>query len=278
MNPGRVPPARFARAIAIASAAAAVGCTPGPVGVASLPANALTGNLLAHWTFDEGAGFAVGDSSGNMNDGLISGNSSRWITDGQFAGALHFDSPDQFGNGTGVTVGGFPQATSGFTVSAWYRLSSLLVGPSLSEKGAILSNELLGGGGWVLNLNLPPPPGNGDANYEFGYWTGPGPGLEPDIKAECRCVVLDEWVHLAAVLDAASGGPGALTLYVDGAARVRIDVPAPVSRGLATLYIGRWPGAGHFLAGDVDDIAVWSRVLVPAEIALLGRGPVPNPS
>jgi len=252
-------------------------CTPGPIGVASLPPNVLTGNLLAHWAFDEGIGFSVGDSSGNMNDGLISGSSSRWITDGRFGGALHFDSPDQFGNGTAVTVGGFPQATSGFTVSAWYRLPSALVGPGLAEKGAVLSNELLGGGGWVLNLNLPPPPGNGDANYQFGYWTGPGPGFDPDINAVCTCVVEDQWVHVAAVVDAAFGAPGSLTLYVNGTVQTRITVLAPISRGLSTLYIGRWPGAGHFLAGDVDDIAVWTRPLVAAEIALIGTAPVPNP-
>jgi hypothetical protein len=266
----------FALAAFVATGAATA-CTPGPVGVASLPPNVLTGNLLAHWTFDEGGGFSVGDSSGNMNDGLISGNSSRWISDGRFGGALHLDSPDQFGNGTSVTVGGFPQATSGFTVSAWYRLASVAVGPTLAEKGALLSNELLGGGGWVLNLNLPLPPGNGDANYEFGYWTGPGPGLEPNIKAECRCLVLDEWVHLAAVVDAAAGAPGTVTLYVNGVAQTRVTAPSPIARGLATLYIGRWPGADHFLAGDLDDIAIWSRVLVPAELALLRSGPVPNP-
>jgi hypothetical protein len=256
---------------------AGLACTQGPIGIASLPPNVLTGNLLAHWTFDDAVGFLVTDSSGNMNDGLISGQSSRWITDGQFGGALHFDAPDQFGNGTAVTVGGFPQATSGFTVSAWYRLASAEIGPSLAEKGAVLSNELLGGGGWVLNLNLPPPPGNGDSNYEFGYWTGPGPGFEPNIKAECRCVVLDRWVHVAAVVDAGFGTTGSLTLYVDGTERLRIATPSPIARGLSTLYIGRWPGAGHFLAGDVDDIAIWTRPLVAAEIALIRTAPVPNP-
>jgi hypothetical protein len=264
-----------AATMAVAIAALGAACSPGPVGVASLPPNGLVNNLLAHWSFDEGApGFMVLDSSGNEHHGLITGNSWRPMYDGKFGAALHLGGSDPFGSGSSVTVGGFPQAPSAFTVSAWYRLATNDVTPALSETMALLSNELLGGGGWALNLELPPPPGNNDANYQFTYSTPP-PVI--DVRAECLCLSLDVWMHIAAVVDAVPGGPGTLTMYVDGVERMRVDVPVAIPRGLQTLYIGRLPGLARFVTGDLDDIAVWTRALVPAEIALLGTTPVPNP-
>jgi hypothetical protein len=42
-----------------------------------------------------------------------------------------------------------------------------------------------------------------------------------------------------------------------------------ISPGSGTLTIGAWPLGGRYLNSDVDDIALWSRALVPAEIELL---------
>jgi len=259
----------------IVASVVATACTPGPVGVASLPPDALANSLLAHWTFDEGgAMFSVPDSSGNEHNGLISGNNWRPVAEGKFGGALHLGGSDAFGNGTSVSVGGFPQAMSAFTVSAWFRLDSVDVGPALSETMALMSNELLGGGGWAMNLELPLPVGNGDANYQFTYSTAP-PSI--DVRAQCLCLDQDVWTNIAAVVDAVPGRPGTLTMYVKGVAAMQVDVTVPIGRGLQTLYIGRWPGAGRFLTGDLDDIAIWQRALVPAEIRLLQTTSPPTP-
>ena len=50
-----------------------------------------------------------------------------------------------------------------------------------------------------------------------------------------------------------------------------------IAPGSATLYIGRWIGDGRLLAGDVDDIVIYNRVLVPEEIASLVRYSPPDP-
>jgi hypothetical protein len=255
---------------------AAAGCTQGPIGIASLPSNGLLNNLIAHWTFDEGTLFTAGDTSGNDRNGLVTGNNWNWIDDGRFGGGLHLGGNDAFGGGSNVTVGGFPQATPSFTVSVWYRLATTDITPALGEIVALLSNEILGGGGWAINLALPPPPGNNDANFHFTYWIGPVPPPEGSVRPSCPCLVEDRWTHIAAVVDAVLGGPGTVTLYIDGVERARADVPVPIPRGLPTLYIGRWSGAGRFLTGDLDDIAIWSRALVAAEIALLTNNPAPN--
>jgi hypothetical protein len=41
--------------------------------------------------------------------------------------------------------------------------------------------------------------------------------------------------------------------------------------------MGRWGPPGRNLAGTVDDVAIYSRALVPEEVALLASAPAPNP-
>src|SRR5687767_13049731 len=62
-----------------------------------LPADAqanLASGLVAHWTFNEGAGAVAGDASGNNNPGLLT-DGPVWTT-GNFGGGLRFDGVDDF--------------------------------------------------------------------------------------------------------------------------------------------------------------------------------------
>jgi hypothetical protein len=246
------------------------GCTPGPVGVASLPTDTLTNGLLAHWTFDEGLGLTVNDSSGNGRDGSIFGSNSNWEPQGKFGGALHFGGADQ------VTVPGFPQATPTFTVSAWLDVATTDLGPNVQSLGALLSNETLNGG-WGTYLSMPtPPPGGpgGDPSYDFVYNVGPPQNYAHN---QCTCFTTDSWIHLAWVVDAPAG---LLTLYVNGTPQTVIDVPRAIAPGGTTLFMGRWPapvlGPQRFLVGALDDIAIWTRALAREEIGLLGVAPAPS--
>ena len=54
-------------------------------------------------------------------------------------------------------------------------------------------------------------------------------------------------------------------------------MPLPILAGDPTLYIGRWNQDGRLLAATIDDVAIWSRALDPAEIAILTRQPPPDP-
>ena len=136
-------------------AAASGGCTPAPLGVATVAPNTLPTGLVAHWTFDDAAGAIARDSSSNGRDGSISGGPGwSWI-DGQFNGALQLAGFEE------VTVGvggfGFPQPTANYSVSAWLRVMD---GDSEPPVAAVLSTEIPWGvgppGGWSLNLDLPP--------------------------------------------------------------------------------------------------------------------------
>ncbi len=242
----------------------AIGCSAGPIEVATLPPTQIATGLLAHWTFDDGVGAMVRDSSGNGRDGLIFGPGWSW-TDGRFGGALAFGGSDQ------VTVAGFPQATANFTVSAWLRVEASGAEP---EIGAVLSTELLGGavpggssGGWSLNVLLRPL----DSQYHFAYWAGYPPDLE---IARCSCVVAQRWVHLAAVVDQSID---ALIVYVDGVEAGREFPIGSIMRGSGSLFMGRWPQSERFLVGSLDDVSIYARALVPEEIAFLASAPAIDP-
>jgi hypothetical protein len=52
-------------------------------------ADAADPNLVGYWTFDEGSGTIVHDSSGQGNDGTIEG-APQWVA-GKIGGAMQFD-------------------------------------------------------------------------------------------------------------------------------------------------------------------------------------------
>jgi hypothetical protein len=246
---------KLARALAVTLAiAAGAACTPGPVGVATLPSDTLADGLVGHWRFDEGVGTVAHDSSGNARDATLFGTGWSWIA-GRFGGGAHFGGIDQ------ATVAAFPAATASFTVSAWVRVaSSELTGAPIT---AALSTEN-GFGGWSLNVGVTVMP-----SYGFGYPTGP----TDRAVALCTCLVPDTWSHVAAVVDSGS----TLTMYVNGAPQTPVPVAGAIPLGDATLYMARWYAPGRNLTGALDDVAIYSRALVAEEIALLASAPAVDP-
>lgn len=81
-----------------------------------------------------------------------------------------------------------------------------------------------------------------------------------------------DWSHLTGVYDPAAG---AARLYVDGALAASGDAAVPEGAPRGNLNIGRelsqdgrfWTGAWN---GDLADVRVWDRVVLPEEIAELG--------
>jgi hypothetical protein len=86
----------------------------------------------------------------------------------------------------------------------------------------------------------------------------------------CDCIESNRWIHLTAVFD---DDAKRFTLYRDGTAVGRMNMPSPILPGDANLTMGRWNMDGRFLAGEIDDVAIWSRALGPGEVALLTQQP-----
>ncbi|HEX7507910.1 MAG TPA: LamG domain-containing protein [Polyangia bacterium] len=252
-----VPPIRLLGLAALLLSA----CGTGPIDAVGLSPGGLSQELVGHWSFDEGADSVIHDSSGKGHDGNINGSDWSWLSQGRFGGALHLEQGDF------VAVDSFPNATLGWTVSAWVQIASKDVGMSLAT---VISAEDVFHGGWEMNLSTLPT----DLYYDFGYWTGPGTFDYLAYYACKKCIHPDHWQHVAAVVD---GAASTLSFYLDGVLQDRHQVPQAISPGVSTLYMGRWATTdpARLLVGSLDDIAIWSRPLVSEEIALLTQAPAP---
>src|SRR5450432_4094387 len=168
---------------------AAFGCGGHALEAVELPPAELA--LVAHWTFDEGMGTVVHDSSGNNRNGAMTG--GAW-TEGKFGGALRFNGADF------VTVANFPDATPGWTVSAWVRLAAGDIGPGF---GTVLSNENINDpsmpsdvapGGWEMHAK---------SDIDFAFYRDVPRDIEMYGYASVQCCELqaDRWYHIVGVVD-----------------------------------------------------------------------------
>ena len=88
---------------------------------AIVAADVLTSTNMLHWTFDEGAGTNVYDTSGHGYNGILVG-SPTWTTNGIIGGALNFAGTNEFvRQATNKSfLNGLPQ----FTLSLWIKTGS----------------------------------------------------------------------------------------------------------------------------------------------------------
>jgi hypothetical protein len=253
-------------------AVAIAGCSAGNIDAVELQPGALFEGLIAHWTFDDGAGTTVTDVAGNHDGTSLSETATPWIP-GQsgFGGALRFDGTVQ----SEVQVPMFPQPTASWSVAGWIRASA-----NLTQSGSyatIMSTEIPlaagpPGGGWQLNLRIgtPSDPLNSISLYQFAYWIGPDASSYS--FEECRCFVADQWAHVAGVYDADTQ---TISIYHNGSLAGSDTQKPGILRGTDTLYFGRWGfDTDRRLIGDVDDFVIYNRALTAPEIKQLASGPL----
>jgi len=239
------------------------GCSPDALPAVELERSTLSRDLLAHWTFDEQSGAIAHDDSGNARDGQVTG--GTWLSDGQFGGAL------RLGSGELVSVPRFPDVAASFTVSAWVRLASYTQASSGDDQyTTVISTE--NSGGWEVNIDkIDPSP-----KLHFGFWKGPNTG--DYVGQSCPGLVLERWTQVVGIVDTSSATASIFSIYLDGQLAFTTTTPHKIQPGSPTLTIGAWPNGGRFLVGDVDEIAIWARALVPAEVSLLTQTPPPTGS
>jgi hypothetical protein len=236
------------------------GCGTSPIDAVGVAPNALAVGLVGHWPFDDAAGQATKDRSGNGRDGVITG--GTWLSDGRFADALRLNTYDY------VRIDNFPQAAPSWTVSVWLRQ---LTADLAWNTATVLSTEIVNQGGWELNLF---PPNGGNPNMvEFAYWYQP---INNYVGVRCNCLVADVWVHLAAVVDAEKSE---IRLYQNGALQASTPMPGAIAPGNPFLLMGAWnnPTDPRPYNGALDDAAIFNRALRAEEIRLLSERAVTAP-
>ena len=94
-------------------------------------------SLVGHWTFDEGAGASILDSSGLGNHGLLINPKANTWTNGHSGGGLYFDGT----TGAGATYVAIPDSaslhiTNAISFAAWVRCDDVFRDAPILDKEA----------------------------------------------------------------------------------------------------------------------------------------------
>jgi hypothetical protein len=222
---------------------------------------ALRANPVAYWSFDSDFSATIG---GSVFDGVPVNNASIDTVQSRFGGgALHLSrASSQY-----VQVPASPFSQGSYTYAAWYYLDV----PAVSVRYFVLeaSNGSTFPASYGLRLLDGVQSGQvftsddstiGSASVAFA--SGPN----------------QQWRHIAVTFDAGSKGFGIYLDGVDLGLTMALSSDATMISPSTFLVIGgHRAGTGRNWEGWIDDLAVWDRVLSPAEIASLQTNPVPEP-
>jgi hypothetical protein len=207
-----------------------------------------TAGLIVRYSFDEGLGTVVRDTSGSGNNGAING-SPAWVT-GKYSSALSF-------NGVSDYVGTDKSLLSHageFTIACWLNAD---ISAAAARSGLVGQNDCVEYGFASANTLQIWTPNGGSVDFDWPYDS------------------LAEWHHLVAVGDGTS-----LTIYLDGKAVAtggsQLDEDDD-GYGASTSFVniaggGIMDATGNWLAGQIDEVYIYRRALSAAEVAgLAGR-------
>lgn len=197
--------------------------------------------LLLH--FDDESGK---DSSGNANNAVCGSSCPSWISSGQFGGAYSFVEPEYLEVANHPTL----DAQEQVTISAWFLANSFPAdfAPIVSKwvPSPEQSNYRLAQNGQEFYVNY--NNANGWQNHASGttYQT-------------------DRWYHLVGQIDDTTD---TIRLYVDEMLVMETTDTEEVELDEGKLFIG-WATNELGIDGQIDEVAVWTRILSAGEIAQL---------
>jgi len=210
----------------------------------------LTRAPIAHWSFDEGSGAVVHDSSPFGNHGTQVG--CEWVAGVSGTGLrIHDDT---------AAVRGIPQTvdnliTSAFTVACWVNWE----GVPPSGHSCYIYDARSAASGTHLQIDSDGKAMLAYLSNGFNQVTG------------VTSIVPGEWTHIAGTLDASEH---ILKIYINGVLDETAVAPSPFSGTNLSAAIGnnRWVDGNYRpLHGVVDDLRIYSFAMTADEIgALIG--------
>ncbi len=171
------------------------------------------------------------------------------------------------------------------TVSLWCK-SSTLPAHGTSERQFLMESTAEGtvsnAGAWGLSLGLRATTDSSKVNLQLNTYT-----LKPAVSTSTaptavasaafdtdvdRSLFLNNWTQVSFTFDSQK-----FRLFVNGAfvSEHVLPVPGPISETGGLVIGGHRQGAGRNFDGDLDEIAIWSRVLEDAEMMTLYGGGTP---
>jgi hypothetical protein len=210
---------------------------------------------VADWALDEtGDGAAATDASPNGFNAPLAGGAS-WV-DGQYGGALHLDGT----TGYAATSGAVLDTTRSFSMSAWVNLTDTTHNTVVASQDGTRSSPFA-------------------LYYSSAYnrWVFNRTSADVDSPTYVRAISTtvpaanSGWVHLAGVYDAANAQ---IRLYVNGVLEATTPFTTTPWSATGAFQIGRAKVTGaytNYWPGDLDQLQVYDRVLLPGEIQQVAR-------
>jgi len=199
--------------------------------LAPVLASAQAPGLIAAYSFDEGTGITLADSSGNGWNGTLA-NGPGWVA-GTFGNALSLDGVNDY-----VSIGDVDIPGNAFTLSIWVKHDAPQSGwGSIAMKLYTYGIEAEGN---TLYFGI----GDGSS------WSG------------TRSLPLDTgvWQHVAAVFNGSN-----MSLWKNGV-QVGSTVPATLANTNTPFRFGAWTSSSEFFKGQIDNARLYDRALTSAEI------------
>ncbi|MGK0184519.1 MAG: hypothetical protein ACI9R3_000291 [Verrucomicrobiales bacterium] len=230
----------------------------------------LEDELAFYLSFDA----AILDESGNEVMTDITGEPTA-TSDGAIGGAYTFDDtadPRQYLVLEDSKILQFGESTD-FSVSIWVRTTSPLTdnrdNGGTNFDPAIISNKDWNSGlnpGWVIAANSSNG-SNGEGNLEWNIGDG---SVRADFDPTGAVINDGDWHHIAVSHDR----DDVARFYLDGVELGSVDISAigDIDSGLTTnVATDGTEGTGweNWFPGDLDDLAIWRRVISPEEVALI---------
>ena len=217
---------------------------------------------VAYFSFDEGSGTDLIDSSLNANHGKLVEGTMRpsppiavpnWV-EGKLGQAYGFDGLNDWAvipssdsiNAVGVT-------NKGVSLAAWVKFDRY---DQISDNGPwpfrfIIQRDKAGSGS-VEHFGLGLREGRPFGNISFFFLEAP------------EVIALNEWTHLAMTYDGVVG-----TLYINGRPIREEVIAAPISPDTTPIIIGAGENNGlmkEFSSAAVDEVYIYARQLTPFEV------------
>jgi hypothetical protein len=210
------------------------------------------GPLSGWWPLYEGSGTIAHDSSGNHDNGTLSGN-ANW-TSGYFGSALSFDGST---GRVDVPDSAALEPSSAVSVTAYVKASG--------TPGAYKYIVSKGADACIASSYALYTGANGGLEFYISQNGGLTYALSPDAGAG---VWDGNWHFVVGTYDGT-----AVHLYVDGKqVGSGTQVSGPISYGLSSgndLFLGHYDGcSGLDFAGSIDEPTVWSRALSPTQVSM----------
>ena len=218
--------------------------SPPPPPLAGYAATVAGDGPVSYWRLGETSGTSaadsVGTSTGTYRNGVTTGSPSLLVSDSANRSA----SFDGVNDAVSVPSSAGLSPTAAVTVEGWLRPSAK---PAAGSFASVTSKA----DSYALQFNGP--------QLEFTTMAG---STRRRVQAPAASVVAGQTYHVVGTYDGVTQ-----RLYVNGVQVASGSFSGTLNANTASVVVGSWDTTSEFVAGTVDDVAVYAKALTATQVA-----------